>query len=134
MMDARRADRVRQRHSVIDHVEDDLECRRDNARSAARARYEQKTSLGIEHYRRRHCAQHALAWCNRIGLALNQAEHVRSSRLGREVVHLIVQEKPGSADEDAGAVQVIQGRSSRDGVSGSIDNRVVRGLASLGRR
>src|SRR5215210_7141592 len=107
-MDARSAHRIRQRHSVIDYVENYLVSRRDDPRTAPRTSYQEKVSARIENDCRRHSAQHPLAGRDRIGLALDQAEHVGRSRFRGEVVHLVVEKKTGTSDEYAGTVQVVQ--------------------------
>jgi hypothetical protein len=96
MVYPRRTHRVRQRHVILNHIENHLRRRRDDSRTACGANDQQQPPLRIEHDRRRHRAQHALARRARVLLALYEAEHVRRPRLCREVVHLIVHEEARS--------------------------------------
>ena len=63
--------------------------------------------------RRRHRAEHALARRDGVGLAAEQAEHVRRARLGAEVVHLVVQQEAGASDDLPVAVRAVERRRGR---------------------
>ena len=69
-------------------------------RDAARRADHQHGLAVLEHDGRAHGAQRALARRDRVGLALHQAEQVGRAGLGGEIVHLVVQQKPGVARDD----------------------------------
>jgi len=103
MMDARRIDRLLQRHAVIDDIDDDLEHCRDDSGSARRAHDENRLAV-FEHECWRHGTQGTFPGGNCVGFALHQAKNIGHAGLGGEVVHLIIQEESGIAGDHLGEV------------------------------
>ena len=52
-----------------------------------------------------------------VGGALDEAEHVGGAGFRGEVVHFVVHEEAESGEEDAGAVEVVEGGGAGDGVA-----------------
>src|ERR1700756_2639962 len=82
-------------------VKDGEQYARDNARAAARASDEAKLAIAQENCRY-HRAKRALAGSNRVCFGLNEAEHIRRTRVRSEIVHFVVEEI-AVAGGDAGA-------------------------------
>jgi hypothetical protein len=122
VMKSRSARGIRHVHPEVDNVRHDLSHRRHDGGAAWRAGHELDLPVAIEQNDRRHRRQHALSRLNRVRLALHQAELIRRARLRRKVVHLVVQQEPGSADRNEVPVQRVERRGYRDGVSGRVDD------------
>ena len=85
---------------------------------------------------RRHRGERPFAGCDRVGLALHQAVHVRRAGLGGEIVHLVVEQKAGAGRDHPGAEIAVDRIGHGDRVAGAVDHRIMRRLGPLvrGRR
>jgi len=54
---------------------------------------EEEVTGGIQHDRRRHGAQHALAGCDRVLRPFDESELIGDAGVGREIIHLVVEKK-----------------------------------------
>src|SRR5438309_952847 len=117
LVHARRRDRLRERHAVVHHVHDDLIHAVDDGRPARRPEHHEQPAVASQHDRRRHRRQHALVRRDGVGVALDQAIHVRLSRRGGEVVHLVVQKEAGARHRDRAAEAAVQRGGDRGGVA-----------------
>jgi len=75
MMDTHGLARLRRVHAVVDHVGDDLQHRRDDARAAGRAGDDVQFTVA-KHHGRAHRGQGSLARLGRIGIAAAQSKGV----------------------------------------------------------
>ena len=134
MVQPRRAHRVRQRHAVLDHVEDHLRRRRDDARAARGAHHEQQLARrgrarSSATSRSASACPGWIAFCspctspNMFGLPGCAAKSSISSFM----------KKPAPRQVHARAVAVVERRRRRDGVALRVDDRVVRRVHAVAR-
>src|SRR5262249_38296090 len=64
-------------------------------------------------------------------LAVHEPVDVRGARLRGEIVHLVVEEEPGTAGNQAAPEAVVQGGGEGDGVSGPVEDGDLRGVLQL---
>ena len=126
MVDARGVDGRIEGHAVVDDVGHDLENRRDDVATPARARHEHRLPVVSLHDRRGHGREHPLARSDRVGIAHHQPFTVGRARLGGEVIHLVVQQKAITADGRRRPEAGIDRRGQCDGVPLAIDDREMR--------
>ena len=88
-------------------------------------------AVAVEHDRRRHRGQHALAGFDRIRIGADDAVEIGRARLGAEVVHLVVEQEPRARDDDAAAEIGVERVGVGDGVAPAIDDREMRRVARL---
>ena len=86
------------------------------------------------HDGRRHGRERSVTRPDRVGWTLDQPEHVWRAGLGREVVHLVVEEEAQAFGSGSAAEQTIEGVGGRDRVAIGVDHGVVRSLRGLGPR
>jgi hypothetical protein len=92
----------------VDRVRDDLKHGGDDAGPAACTGYENGASAPIDDDRRCHRGEHSFLGGDGVVLALHESEHVRCAGLGREVVHLIVEQKTRTGHRDGGAEELVE--------------------------
>ena len=129
---ARAADGGGHVHAVVDHVRHHLQHGGDDGAATWGAGHQNRLAV-LEHQRRRHRAQHALAGRDGVGFAPDEAKGVRGTRFGGEVVHLVVEQKAGAGHDDLRAVAEVQRGGVGHGVAGGVQHRDVRGLRALRR-
>ena len=66
-----------------------------------------------------------------LAVAAHHAEHIRSTRLGDKIIHLVIQQKPETRYRDAIAVGVVQRVSHGDGIALFVDHIVLSGLVAF---
>src|ERR1051325_9144776 len=131
MMNARRVDGLLEVHVEIYDVDDHLKPGIDDTRPTGRAEGEPQRSVFAQDDGRRHRRERAFAGRNRVALALYQAELVGRSRLGREIIHLVIEQDARALGCHAGAVIVIQRVGVGNGVSVAVYDREVRRFGGL---
>jgi len=131
MMDTRRFDRRADGHVKIQDVENRLQRRADDSRSARRADHQLGTALS-EHDGRRHTAERSFVGLKRIGLVADQPVNISDIAVNRKVVDFIVEHDPRSCREQFGTEPRVDRLSARDRVAESIHNAKVRCAALFG--
>ena len=117
-------------HAEIDRIDDGLQRRRDDT-GAARAASHQPRLAVLQDQGRRHRRQRAFARLDGVGFAADQAVGVGHTGLGREIVHLVVEQDAGAVGDDTAAEGQIQCVRHCDGVAFAIDDGVVRRLVAF---
>src|SRR5690348_10533328 len=110
-----------------DQIADDLV---DDGRPPLRSEHQPKLAV-LKHDGWSHRGQRALAGCDGIRGALNEAEHIRCPDLGREIVHLIIHEKAERPYGHSRAESRIQRGGDGNGITVCIHHRVMSGLIRL---
>ena len=100
-------------------------------RGAAGRAYHHVELAVLEHDGGRHRGERALARRHGVRLALHQPVVVGRSGLGREIVHLIVEQDAEPGGRYAAAVAAVQRVGHGDGVALRIDDRIMRGLRAF---
>ena len=130
VVQSRLRDGLRNIHLEIDHVHQVLQYGGDDARSAWRSGGE--PCLAVAHGNdRRHRTQRPLAGGYRIGFATREAKRIGHARLGRKVIHFVVEQDAGSARDDARAKRQVQRIGAADNVARSVHDRKVRRLVAF---
>ena len=130
-MNSRGVHRRSHAHPVVDDVHNDLGDGSDDLRATGRSQHEPELTGGVDHDRRSHRRQGPSFWRDEVALALHEAELVSVTNAHREVVHLVVEEKPGAANDHTGAISGIDRVRQRHGVALGVDDRVVRRVGPL---
>ncbi len=107
---------------MIDDVHDHLEDRRYDPR-ASRASCNQERSSLLQDNGGGHGAQHALIRSYSICLALYKPRGVEPARPEVEIIHLVIEEKPGAFHDDATTEIAVQGECTRYRIAVSVYNR-----------
>ena len=118
--DARRFDRLLQRHAEVDDVDDRLQHGGEDARATGRAERHERPAI-LQDDRRRHAAEHALAGRDGVGVAGVRVEQR----------HGVVEEQAGAGDSDLGAEQLVDGLRHGDHVAFVIGDGEMGGVARL---
>ena len=95
-------------HTVVHHVEDDLEDNVDDLR-AARASDDHENAPLAQDDGGRHRRERSLAPGDCIGFSLDKAVEIGYTRFGSEIVHLVVEQDSGARNGDLAAVGQVQG-------------------------
>jgi hypothetical protein len=130
LVDSRCVDRFLQIHAVVDDVEQRERDRRDDATAARRTQHQPGFAI-TQHDGGRHGAQRCLAGLDFVVLALHETVEIRYADLGREVVHLVVEQHARARRGDARAKPVVECVGEGDRVALAVDDRIVRRVGSL---
>ena len=133
MVQPRRGDRGGDIHVVVEHIDDHLQHRGDDAAAARRSRHQHRLAV-LQHDGRRHRRQRPLAGPGQIGLEADQAEGVGGAGRRGEIVELVVEQHAGAFGDQADAVGKIQRIGVADRVALAVDHREMRGVAAFARR
>ena len=133
MMQARGCDGGGDVHVVVEHVDDHLQHRGDDAAAAGRARHQHRLAV-FQHDGRRHRRQRPLAGAGQIGLEADQAEGIRRAGRRGEIVELVVEQHAGAVGDQPDAIAEIQRVGVADRVARTVDHRKMRGVAAFMRR
>src|SRR5438445_6053360 len=114
MMNARGVYRLLNVHGVIDHVGDHVEDGLDYWWPTGTADSEPEAAVFAQHERWRHRRQGALVRSYGVALALDQAVEIRCTRLGGEIIHLVIDNQAGTFCHYRRAVGIIQRVSIRN--------------------
>ena len=125
-----RRHRLLQRQVVVVQVVEHLEDRGEDPRATRRTQHQRDLAIA-GHQARGHRRQHALARLDGIGIATDHTEGVRHTRLGTEVVHLVIEQEARALHHHAAAVVPVQGVGVADRVALLVDDGEVRGLVRL---
>ncbi len=115
---------------VVDHVDDDLQDRRDDARAAGAAGRHHELAV-LEHERRAHRRERALHRSRRVGVAAEQPVGVGGAGLGGEIVELVVEQHARPVGDEAAAIGQVERVGVGDGVAVAVDDREMRRLVAL---
>ena len=114
-MDARRRDRFGDVHLGIDHVEDDLQHHGDDAAAAVRAGDEEhrpsQETMSATSRRAGACRD------RRIRIAADEAESVRRTGLGGEIVELVVEQNAGPFGDKGEPIEKVERVGVGDGIA-----------------
>ena len=127
MMKARGSQGLTGRFLEVDGLQDGQEGLRNNGRPTGRTHAEHRLTIS-EHQRRAHARERPLACLNGIGFGTHQAEEVRHTRLGREVVHVVVEQDAGARHDDLAAKARIERGGARHPVALGVRGREVRSV------
>ena len=130
IVDAGRADRLAERHMKVEHVHDHLQHGTDDPAAARRTGDQQRLAV-FQDDGRRHRRQRPLARTGQIGVVANQAIGIGRSRLGGEIVKLIVEQHARALGDKAKAIGKIQRVGVRYGIAVAIDHREMRRVAAF---
>src|SRR5262249_45062826 len=118
------SDGHREVHPRVEDVEDDLDHAGGDVRAARAADGEEHPfrAVLLEDKRGGHRRDGDPSRGDGIVLAVDQSVDVRDARLGGEVVHLVVEEHPGAAGDEAAPEAVVDGGGERDRVPGAVED------------
>src|SRR5215472_6679314 len=133
VVEAPRLDGLLRRHAVIDDVQDRLEHRGDDPRTAGAAEDEKDAAVLLDQGRG-HRRERALAGGDRVRLALDETIEVRRAGLDGEVVHLVVQKKAGARGDHRGTKTAVDRVGHRNRVALGVNHRIMRRLGFFMRR
>ena len=109
------------RHAVVNGVEQRQQHGGDDAAAAGCAQHHHRLAVLADN-RRAHRRQRSFARGDGIGLALYQAIQVGHAGLGREVVHLVVQQDTGAWHSDLAAKPVVERVGHGDRIAPAVGN------------
>src|ERR1051326_1251591 len=132
-MKSRRGNGLPRRHPEIHDVGHGLHHRRDDPRAARAPEHVRRLPILLDD-RRAHRGERPLARRDRVGGALHQPEQIGRPRLYGEIVHLVIEEKPGARRHHPRAKISVERVGDGDRIPFSIDDRIMRCLGLLVRR
>src|SRR5215831_18384427 len=106
VMEARGLDRLLRAHAIIDNVDDRLEHSSNDARATGTAEDENDPAVFLDECRG-HRRERPLPGRDRVGLTLDEPVEVGRTRLYGEIVHFVVEKKPGAGRDDIGAERAV---------------------------
>src|SRR5215471_6210056 len=106
VMEARGVDRFLRAHAIIDNVHDRLEHSSNDARATGTAEDEDDPAVFFDECRG-HRRERPLPGRNGVGLTLDEPVEVGRTRLYGEIVHFVVEKKPGAGRDDIGAERAV---------------------------
>ncbi len=130
MMESRRVGGFGDVHPKINAVDHHLQYGSDNS-TPARAAGHQPGFPVFYYDSRRHRRQWTFLRPNRVSIAAHQSINVRHARLGREIIHLIIEQNAGVTRHNASSEGGIQGIGHCHGIAVFIYHREVSGLVAF---
>jgi hypothetical protein len=130
MMHARRSHGCAQLHAEIDHIDDRLKHRRDDAAPARRTRHEERLAVFL-HDGGRHRGERPLARAGRIGVPAHEPVSVRRIGRGGEIIEFVVQQNAGPLRHHADAKKEIECVGVGNRISETVGHRIMRGVIAL---
>ncbi len=85
----------------------------------------------LEYQRWRHGGEHSFFRLDGIRLSARHAEHIGNAGLGRKIIHLVVQEKSRTFNNNTGTEGTIQRRRVGNAIPPPVDNREMRCLLAF---
>ncbi len=117
-------------HAIIEHIDDHLEHRGDDAAAAGRARHQNRLVV-LQHNGRRHRGQRPFAGAGQIGLEPDEAIGIGGAGGSREIVEFVVEQHAGAVRDQADAIAEIQRIGVADRIAQAINHRKMRGVRAF---